>query len=252
MEPVPECQSPLFLHVDAADRDDVRLYFSAPAEAPTTRGFASILARPRARPTGTSRRQKVTNCSIALKLLPEIPTVDPGAPLAGLKLVMIGTTRRWRRRIRRTLARAAGVVDVLDFGPGQSAVVERNLVDIPDEREVIPAIMTDVPMPTPGESPAIKAAGTDGSQSPPERPACRWCRYSWSRNPIQRRCHVIPLVVIQRGPHTGAIPIFVRNLKKERMIALHGKRIADPVRDDGLPARICCNYPRAADPAFDR
>ena len=44
MEPVPECQSPLFLPVDAADRDNVRLYFSAPAEAPTTRGFASILA----------------------------------------------------------------------------------------------------------------------------------------------------------------------------------------------------------------
>lgn len=44
MEPVPECQSPLFLHVDAADRGEVRLFFSAPAEAPTTRGFASILA----------------------------------------------------------------------------------------------------------------------------------------------------------------------------------------------------------------
>ncbi|MGB3352285.1 MAG: SufE family protein [Mycobacterium sp.] len=44
MEPVPECQSPLFLHVDAADRAHVRLFFSAPAEAPTTRGFASILA----------------------------------------------------------------------------------------------------------------------------------------------------------------------------------------------------------------
>ena len=44
MEPVPECQSPLFLYVDAADRENVRLYFSAPAEAPTTRGFAAILA----------------------------------------------------------------------------------------------------------------------------------------------------------------------------------------------------------------
>jgi cysteine desulfuration protein SufE len=44
MEPVPECQSPLFLHVDAADRAHVRLYFSAPPEAPTTRGFAAILA----------------------------------------------------------------------------------------------------------------------------------------------------------------------------------------------------------------
>jgi cysteine desulfuration protein SufE len=44
MEPVPECQSPLFLHVDASDRGHVRLFFSAPAEAPTTRGFAAILA----------------------------------------------------------------------------------------------------------------------------------------------------------------------------------------------------------------
>ncbi|NDJ90122.1 SufE family protein [Mycolicibacter kumamotonensis] len=44
MEPVPECQSPLFLHVDAADRQRVRLYFSAPPEAPTTRGFAAIWA----------------------------------------------------------------------------------------------------------------------------------------------------------------------------------------------------------------
>ena len=44
MEPVPECQSPLFLDVDATDREHVRLYFSAPAEAPTPRGFASILA----------------------------------------------------------------------------------------------------------------------------------------------------------------------------------------------------------------
>jgi cysteine desulfuration protein SufE len=44
MEPVPECQTPLFLHVDASDLNRVRLHFSAPAEAPTTRGFASILA----------------------------------------------------------------------------------------------------------------------------------------------------------------------------------------------------------------
>lgn len=44
MEPVPECQSPLFLHVDADDRSAVRLHFSAPAEAPTTRGFAAILS----------------------------------------------------------------------------------------------------------------------------------------------------------------------------------------------------------------
>lgn len=44
MEPVPECQSPLFLDVDTSNRDEVRLFFSAPPEAPTTRGFAAILA----------------------------------------------------------------------------------------------------------------------------------------------------------------------------------------------------------------
>lgn len=43
MEPVPECQSPLFLSVDDSDRDSVKLFFSAPPQAPTTRGFASIL-----------------------------------------------------------------------------------------------------------------------------------------------------------------------------------------------------------------
>jgi len=47
LEPVAECQSPLFLIVDldARVRDDtpVHLHFEAPAEAPTTRGFASIL-----------------------------------------------------------------------------------------------------------------------------------------------------------------------------------------------------------------
>lgn len=43
MEPVPECQSPLFLLVEVDGDDVVHLFFSAPAEAPTTRGFASIL-----------------------------------------------------------------------------------------------------------------------------------------------------------------------------------------------------------------
>lgn len=49
LEQVVECQSPLFLAVEwdeaaAAGPDaPVRLFFSAPAEAPTTRGFAAIL-----------------------------------------------------------------------------------------------------------------------------------------------------------------------------------------------------------------
>ncbi len=45
MEPVPECQTPLFLavEVEAGEKGTVHLYFDAPAEAPTTRGFAAIL-----------------------------------------------------------------------------------------------------------------------------------------------------------------------------------------------------------------
>lgn len=43
MEPVPECQSPVFLLVEVGTDDRVHLYFDVPQEAPTTRGFASIL-----------------------------------------------------------------------------------------------------------------------------------------------------------------------------------------------------------------
>ena len=47
MEAVPECQSPVFVHVEvdgAGPQAPVRVYLSAPREAPTTRGFAAILA----------------------------------------------------------------------------------------------------------------------------------------------------------------------------------------------------------------
>jgi len=43
LEPVPECQTPLFLAVEVEPDETVHLYFDAPAEAPTTRGFAAIL-----------------------------------------------------------------------------------------------------------------------------------------------------------------------------------------------------------------
>jgi cysteine desulfuration protein SufE len=45
LERVDECQSPLFLVVDVADDAErsVHLFFHAPAESPTTRGFAGIL-----------------------------------------------------------------------------------------------------------------------------------------------------------------------------------------------------------------
>jgi cysteine desulfuration protein SufE len=45
MEQVHECQTPLFLAVEVDDTPDhvVHLFFDAPPEAPTTRGFAGIL-----------------------------------------------------------------------------------------------------------------------------------------------------------------------------------------------------------------
>jgi cysteine desulfuration protein SufE len=43
LEQVPECQTPLFLVVEVDDEDAVHLFFDAPREAPTTRGFAGIL-----------------------------------------------------------------------------------------------------------------------------------------------------------------------------------------------------------------
>jgi cysteine desulfuration protein SufE len=43
LEQVPECQSPLFLAVEVAPDDTVHLFFDAPPQAPTTRGFAGIL-----------------------------------------------------------------------------------------------------------------------------------------------------------------------------------------------------------------
>ncbi|MDL9979724.1 SufE family protein [Microbacterium sp. ASV49] len=44
-ERVVECQSPVYIVVDVDDDDVVAMHATAPREAPTTRGFASILAQ---------------------------------------------------------------------------------------------------------------------------------------------------------------------------------------------------------------
>ncbi len=44
LERVEECQSPVYIFVEVED-GVVRMHATAPAEAPTTRGFASILAQ---------------------------------------------------------------------------------------------------------------------------------------------------------------------------------------------------------------
>ena len=45
MERVVECQSPVFIFIEVDSGGLVHLHATAPAEAPTTRGFASILAQ---------------------------------------------------------------------------------------------------------------------------------------------------------------------------------------------------------------
>lgn len=45
LERVEECQSPVFIFVEIGDNQIVHLFATAPREAPTTRGFASILAQ---------------------------------------------------------------------------------------------------------------------------------------------------------------------------------------------------------------
>jgi len=45
LERVEECQSPVFIFVEVDDDDIVHLFATAPKEAPTTRGFASILVQ---------------------------------------------------------------------------------------------------------------------------------------------------------------------------------------------------------------
>ena len=44
LERVEECQSPVFIFVEVDDASVVHVFVTAPREAPTTRGFASILA----------------------------------------------------------------------------------------------------------------------------------------------------------------------------------------------------------------
>ena len=59
MESVTECQSPVFVTVEtgAGLDDEVTVWFEAPAEAPTTRGFAGILSAGMA---GLTARQVLT------------------------------------------------------------------------------------------------------------------------------------------------------------------------------------------------
>lgn len=75
LEPVPECQTPLFLAVDADDAEHVRLYFQAPPESPTTRGFAAILSQ------GLDGESRQTVLSVPEDFYVELGLADAVSPL---------------------------------------------------------------------------------------------------------------------------------------------------------------------------
>ncbi|GAA4284136.1 SufE family protein [Brevibacterium daeguense] len=94
LEPVPECQSPIFLVTEVADDPEstVRLHFSAPAEAPTTRGFAGILHE------GLDGRPAATVLSVPAELPLRLSLENSVSPLRlrGLS----GMLARIQRQIR--------------------------------------------------------------------------------------------------------------------------------------------------------
>jgi len=93
LEPVPECQSPIFLAVEA-DKDGgaVNLFFSAPPEAPTTRGFAGILAE------GLDGRDAATVLSVPADLPGRLSLDEQVSPLR--LRGMSGMLARIQRQVR--------------------------------------------------------------------------------------------------------------------------------------------------------
>lgn len=98
LEPVPECQSPLFL-ITELDRSDpepvVRLFFSAPPEAPTTRGFAGILHE------GLDGLPASSVLAVPSNLSERLPLADVVSPLRirGLAAMLTRVKRQIRARL---------------------------------------------------------------------------------------------------------------------------------------------------------
>lgn len=91
LEKVEECQSPVYIFVDVEDKT-VRVYATAPEQAPTTRGFASILV------------QGLTGLSVeeALSIPDDFPsTLGLNTLISPLRVRgMTGMLARMKRQIR--------------------------------------------------------------------------------------------------------------------------------------------------------
>ena len=100
LERVPECQSPLFLAVETGSEPDspVSLYFSAPRESPTTRGFAAILQ------AGLDGESASAVLDVPAGVLDELRLAEVVSPLRMRGMSSMLT--RIQRRVRTSLARA--------------------------------------------------------------------------------------------------------------------------------------------------
>ncbi len=100
LEPVPECQSPVFLIVEvdrSASEPTAQLFFSAPPEAPTTRGFAGILHE------GLDGRPVTEILAVPADFALELPVADVVSPLRlrGLSAMLA--------RVKRQVAEHMGI-----------------------------------------------------------------------------------------------------------------------------------------------
>ncbi|HET8590566.1 MAG TPA: SufE family protein [Nakamurella sp.] len=97
LEQVPECQTPLFLITEVSGSGPdavVRLHFSAPAESPTTRGFAGILHE------GLSGLTAAEVLAVPSDLTERLPLADVVSPLRlrGLSAMLARIKRQVRER----------------------------------------------------------------------------------------------------------------------------------------------------------
>lgn len=100
LEPVPECQSPVFLIAEIEDgpTPTARLFFSAPPEAPTTRGFAGILAE------GLDGAPIDDVLAVPVDFAMRLPVADVVSPLRlrGLSAMLARVKRQLREGLART------------------------------------------------------------------------------------------------------------------------------------------------------
>jgi cysteine desulfuration protein SufE len=105
LEQVHECQTPFFVATELRDDGTVELYFDAPPEAPTTRGFAGILYEGL---NGASAEEVLATPETFYASMGLDQVVSP-LRLRGIAAILARLKRQVRVKLE--AARAAGVAD---------------------------------------------------------------------------------------------------------------------------------------------